>query len=210
MSEEIKISRPVASSQNASGAQISEPTASGSKMPWVILGVIVVVLLVVGVLFRDKLFRGAPAKDTPKVASMKASGYSAVFLTNGQVYFGKMTSSDGAYTTMKDIFYLQVVQQPGLQGSGQTEQQQQAQSQISLVKLGNELHGPVDEMKITNSQILFFESMKEDSQVVQAINNYKANPEGKAPAAGQQAVPAAVQQAPAAGQQAAPVAVPLK
>ena len=91
-----------------------------------------------------------------------------------------MSEASDGYTTLKDIYYLQVVQQPGLQGSGQTEQQQQAQSQISLVKLGNELHGPVDEMKISRAKFCSDESMKEDSQVVQAINNYKANPQGTA------------------------------
>ncbi|MEK7162114.1 MAG: hypothetical protein AAB729_05510, partial [Patescibacteria group bacterium] len=127
----------------------------------------------------DKLM-GKSTKEAAKTVSIKSSAYNAVFLTNGQVYFGKMSEASDGYTTLKDIYYLQVVQQPGLQGSGQTEQQQQAQSQISLVKLGNELHGPVDEMKISKSQILFYESMKEDSQVVQAINNYKANPQGTA------------------------------
>lgn len=197
MSDEIKINRPAVAAQNVSGAQVSAPVAT-SKMPWIILAVIVVVLLVVGVLFRDKLM-GSPAKDATKTVNTKASAYSAVFLTNGQVYFGKMSDAGSDYTTMKDIYYLQVVQQPGLQGSGQTEQQQQAQSQISLVKLGNELHGPVDEMKISKTQILFYESMKEDSQVVQAINNYKANPQGTpAPAANAPApAPAATTPAPA-------------
>jgi hypothetical protein len=109
-----------------------------------------------------------------------------------------MSGEGSEYATLKDIYYLQVVQQPGLQGSGQTpeqQQQQQAQPQISLVKLGNELHGPVDEMKISRSQILFFENMKEDSQVVSAIKSYKANPQGAAPAPQQQA-PAAQQPAP--------------
>ncbi len=176
MSDEIKINRPAVAAQNV----VAEATPA-SKMPWIILAVIVVVLVLVGVLFRDKLFAGS-TKEAVKTTPTKASAYSAIFLTNGQVYFGKMSEVGSDYTTMKDIYYLQVVQQPGLQGSGQTEQQQQAQSQISLVKLGNELHGPVDEMKISKSQILFYESMKEDSQVVQAINNYKANPQGTAPA----------------------------
>jgi len=188
MSDEIRVNRPAPVAQGVSSSPVAVPATSSSKMPWVILAVIIVVLLVVGVLFRDKLFGGS-TKDATKTSVVKASAYNAVFLTNGQVYFGKMSENSDGYTTLKDIYYLQVVQQPGLQGSGQTEQQQQAQSQISLVKLGNELHGPVDEMNISKSQILFYESMKEDSQVVQAINNYKTNPQGTAPAA-QQPAPA--------------------
>ncbi|MBI5530206.1 MAG: hypothetical protein HY918_01770 [Candidatus Doudnabacteria bacterium] len=184
MSDEIKVNRVATQSPSPAAAPVMSAPAKTSKMPWVILAVIVVVLVVVGVLFRDKLM----PKSKTDAATMKASDYDAVFLTNGQVYFGKMTDAEGEYATLKDIYYLQVVQQPGLQGSGQTpeQQQQQTQPQISLVKLGNELHGPVDEMKISRNQILFFESMKEDSQVVQAIKNYKANPQGSAAPAGQQ------------------------
>ena len=101
-----------------------------------------------------------------------------MFLTNGQVYFGKLSETRGDYATLKDIYYLQVVQPP-LQGQQQPDQaqtQSQAQPQISLVKLGQELHGPADEMKINRSQILFYEDLKTDSKVVQAINSYKANP----------------------------------
>ncbi len=186
MSEEIKMNRPAA----APGMQTMQAApAKSSKMPWIILAVVVVVLVVLGVLFRDKLFAGKTASKP--MASTKSSGYQAVFLTNGQVYFGKMSDADSEFATMKDIYYLQVVQPP-LQGQQQPGQAQaQAQPQISLVKLGNELHGPVDEMKISRSQILFYENMKEDSQVVQAINNYKANPQGSAaPAQQQQAAPA--------------------
>ncbi len=90
--------------------------------------------------------------------------------------------------TLKDIFYLQVIQPPlqGQQQPGQTAPAAQ-QPQISLVKLGNELHGPVDEMHMSRTQVLFYEDLKEDSQVVKAIKDYKANPQGTAPAAQQQA-----------------------
>lgn len=99
-----------------------------------------------------------------------ASGWHAVFLTNGQVYFGKMEGRGGQYVTLKDIYYIQVQQQ---QQEGQQDQQQEAQ--ISLVKLGNELHGPVDEMTINRDHILFFEEMKNDAKVVDAIEEYKKN-----------------------------------
>jgi hypothetical protein len=52
-----------------------------------------------------------------------------------------------------------------------------------LVKLGNELHGPVDEMHISKAQILFYEDLKTDGQVVKAIQAYKANPAGTPAAA---------------------------
>ena len=52
---------------------------------------------------------------------------------------------------------------------------QTAQPEINLVKLGGELHGPVDEMKINRDQILLIEELRADSNLVKAIENYKAN-----------------------------------
>jgi hypothetical protein len=129
-------------------------------------------------MFREKLFSSNGAKKEAPMA--KASGYQAMFLTNGQVYFGKLTDPNSVFPTMTDVYYLQVVQPP-LQGQQEQAQQQQQgqQPQISLVKLGNELHGPMDEMKVNREHILFYENLKEDGQVVQAIKNYKANPQGQ-------------------------------
>lgn len=97
------------------------------------------------------------------------SGWQAVFLTNGQVYFGKLSGKGGKYATLYDIYYLQLAQAP----QPDTKKNEQQQPQVSLVKLGNELHGPVDEMKINRDHVLFIEDMKNESKVVQAINNYK-------------------------------------
>jgi hypothetical protein len=87
--------------------------------------------------------------------------WQAVFLTNGQVYFGHMRPSVGNYVKLTNIYYLQVTQQ--LQPAGQTV------PDIRLVKLGGELHGPEDAMYIMREQILFWENLKEDSRVVQGI-----------------------------------------
>jgi len=164
------------------GMPPQEPESQGgSKMPWIILGLVVVVIIILGLVFRNQLFNHSggtmtSTSGTSTVAGEQASGYQAVFLTNGQVYFGKITGGDTNYVTLDDIFYLQVVQPP-LQGNGATSTSQSAtaQPQISLVKLGNELHGPVDEMHISRPQILFYEDMKTDSQVVKAIEAYKAS-----------------------------------
>lgn len=170
MSEEIKVNRPM---QSVTSAEVK---STSSKTPWIVLVVVIVVLAIFAVLFRDKLFG---AKSTTMTAT-KTGGYQAVFLTNGQVYFGKMSNVGGDFATLKDIYYLQVVQQEPLQGTQQGAQPSQAQQQpqISLVKLGNELHGPVDEMHISRTQILFYEDLKTDGNVVKAIDAYKANPTG--------------------------------
>ncbi|HSI20579.1 MAG TPA: hypothetical protein VLA04_02645 [Verrucomicrobiae bacterium] len=101
----------------------------------------------------------------------KVSDYSAVFLTNGQVYFGKMYAS-ADNVDLRDIYYLQVNQQENLQ-SGSNSSATEQQPDISLVKLGNELHGPNDRMHINRDQVLFTESLKNDSKVVKAIEDFK-------------------------------------
>lgn len=175
MSEEIRPVRPT--------VQPAMEKTSSSKTPWIILVVIVLLLVVFGALFRDKLF-GAKSGVMGTKSAMTTTAYQAVFLTNGQVYFGKMSDISGDYATLKDIYYLQVVQPP-LQGTPQAGQPNAAagsatqQPQISLVKLGNELHGPVDEMHISRAQVLFYEDLKADGNVVKAIEAYKANPTGK-------------------------------
>jgi hypothetical protein len=41
------------------------------------------------------------------------------------------------------------------------------------VKLGSELHGPQDAMFIDSDKVMFWENMKDDSKVVQAIHQHK-------------------------------------
>jgi len=48
-------------------------------------------------------------------------------------------------------------------------------TKLELVKLGNELHGPEDQMSVNRDQILFIEKLKADSQVVKTINGNQTN-----------------------------------
>ncbi len=114
-----------------------------------------------------------PSLTFPIVSGGK---WQAMFLTNGQVYFGHMKEINRDYVKMGDIYYLQVSQQ--LQPSSNEPQQQ-----ITLVKLGNELHGPENEMFVPKSQVVFWENMKSGSTVVQASDAMKKSEAEKAAAA---------------------------
>jgi hypothetical protein len=193
MSDEIRVNRP---NDSLTSNISSRGRGPQTNLPWIILAVIILVVIVLGVLFRDRLFPSRDGEDmTTEQKEEKVSGYQAVFLTNGQVYFGKLSDVSATYATLNDIYYLQVTQPP-IQGSQQQGQQQQAaQQQLSLVKLGEELHGPVDEMKINRDQILFFEDIKEDGRVMTAIREYQKNP--PKPAAQQPTTPAPAATTPA-------------
>ena len=98
--------------------------------------------------------------------------YQAVFLDNNQVYFCKLKGLDQTYATLVDIFYLQVAQP--LQPS-------EPATNVNLIKLGSELHGPADEMQINRDHILFVETLGDSSQVVTAIKQYQEQQKNQAP-----------------------------
>ncbi len=102
----------------------------------------------------------------------KMSDYSAVFLSNGQVYFGKLKRSPGGATVLTDVYYL-ILRRPLQQQTSQATPSAQQQPEYTLVKLGKEMHGPEDEMKINDRHILFIEGLKQDGKVVQAIKQFK-------------------------------------
>lgn len=99
-----------------------------------------------------------------------ATTYRAVFLTNGQVYFGKTYFGFTNPLVLHDIYYLQ--QQDT---TNSTNQSSLGNGQIQLIKLGNEIHGPKDIMRINREQVLFVEDLRPDSQVVQLIHQFKAS-----------------------------------
>ena len=100
------------------------------------------------------------------------SKYQAVFLSNGQVYFGKVTDANVQTLVLENIYYLRSagnLQVSDTKNSTSTPET----DNFSLVKLGNELHGPEDKMSINLSQVLFVEDLKVDSKVVEAIKAYE-------------------------------------
>lgn len=128
----------------------------GKKMLWL---VVLIVLIVLVVLWKtDKLAIGVGSTGS----------YQAVFLSNNQVYFGKLSSANAQYPILRDIYYLQITQP--LQPKDETAP---PSPNINLVKLGSEIHGPLDEMRINRDHILFIEDLKADSQVAKAIEDYK-------------------------------------
>lgn len=98
--------------------------------------------------------------------------YQAVFFTNGQVYFGKLHIVNGEYMALKDIFYLQAKSTTKDDKNPQQTSDNTA-SDVELIKLGSEIHGPDDEMIISKDQVLFFENLKEDSTVSKTIKQYQ-------------------------------------
>jgi hypothetical protein len=82
--------------------------------------------------------------------------YQAVFLPNGQVYFGKVEQGTD-YITLTDVFYIQ----------GQVNKETKEVTNI-LLKRGKEWHGP-DAMYISKGAVAMIEPVAADSQVAKLI-----------------------------------------
>ena len=94
-----------------------------------------------------------------------SKNWQAVFLSDGQVYFGKIVKQDKQDLILKDIYYLR---EKGSLQQGENSLNKITQD-VSLIKLGTEIHGPEDEMRINRFHILFIEELKEYSKIVSAI-----------------------------------------
>lgn len=126
----------------------------------VILVTILLIALIVGVAFGSK--------TTSTASQIQTDKYQAIFLnsSDGQVYFGKLTVLNKDNYKLTDIYYVRVQQV-------QPDKNTQAQQNISLAKLGSEIHGPQDVMYINKSTVLFWENLKDDGEVVKAIKDYQ-------------------------------------
>lgn len=121
------------------------------------LGVIVIAILVGTALFRGgDLGNKLPSKGK----------YQAIFLANGTTFFGHLSGLGNSYVTISDAYRIQQNNQTPAPGATPGPQ-------LSLVDTEKSLEGPEDTVQIASSQILFWENLKDDSQVVQAIKSKK-------------------------------------
>ena len=164
------------SSQSSAGSHSPKKPSKLSKFkPSGVLSVTYVFLLfsvtivLVGVLLTLVFFKNTSREER----FVDTTKYQAIFLNNGQVYFGNINELNRDYLSLSDIYYLRVNQQV-------QPDQQASQNDVSLVKLGCELHGPQDNMVVNRDQVTFWENLKDDGQVAKAVAEYqKANPNGQ-------------------------------
>jgi hypothetical protein len=90
--------------------------------------------------------------------------YQAVFLDNGQVFFGKISDTGSSFLTLRDVFYVQTL----------VEQEKKKTANL-LIKRGSEWHNP-DSMRINVRHILVIEPVGPDSRVAQLIREAKKSP----------------------------------
>ncbi len=104
--------------------------------------------------------------------AIDTSKYQAAFLVNGQAYYGKLKPFTDTAMKMTDVYYLQPKKDAEASAEN-SEQSADEQNSVELIKLGEEIHGPEDEVIILIDQLLYYENLKSDSKLVKSIERYK-------------------------------------
>lgn len=123
------------------------------KLLW-LLAIIIAIVVLVNLLTSGKM------------PFLTSNDYYAVFLTNGQVYFGKLRRLHTRLPKMYDVYYLGNNQ---ILGGTRTE----TPSNVSLVRLGSELHRPKNWIILNRDHILLVEKLSPNSPVLTAIRNFQ-------------------------------------
>lgn len=153
---------PPTSTPRSSGSRRAERDNSGKSnkgLLWTIIALIAVVVIgVAGWFIWSNSSKGETGIDT--------SRYQAVFLANGQIYFGKLSSFNDSSFKITNIYYPQA--ETTGDATAKTDVNSE-QSNIQLYRVTDGVHGPEDEMIITKSQILYYENLQANSKVTQLI-----------------------------------------
>jgi hypothetical protein len=156
------------------------PSASGRKSApsddgkWARIGVVVALAAVVILLLGVIGFAASSDTAKPEQKYVDKSKLQAVFLNTGQVYFGNVGSLNNRYLVLHNIYYLQTANGSAASSTTNTS------SNVSLVKLGCELHEPFDQMVINRDQVTFWENLQDNGQVAKAVAAFeKQNPDGQ-------------------------------
>ena len=176
-------SRDTTASQQSASVHPQPPAGKQKKhIDWVAQAVrFELFIVIVGsalILAALSLWLASGNYKNAEAGYVNESQYQAVFLTNNQVYFGKIIDLNNKFVILTDVFYIETPSQT--QASTNT-----SNTNYTLRKLGTtELHAPEDKMVINREQVTFWENLKDSGQVVTNIKEYKANPDASQPTGG--------------------------
>lgn len=127
---------------------IAIPRTALRRVGLSIAGVVAVVVLA---LIIAAIARALMPSD-PLASGLNAHECQAVFLSNGQVYFGKMSAPGGDFYYLRHVYYLST-----------------SKNSRTLIKLTNDVHAPEDEVIINRSGILYVENLRPSGRASQLI-----------------------------------------
>lgn len=157
------------STSNAANVKKTKPGKKRDLKRWGagLLGLLILALVVALIVF---VALGGGKKEAGYVDDKKLQ---AVFLQTGQVYFGDIKALNNNFIELENIYYLQT-------SSTDSTATTNTNANVSLVKLGCELHAPFDRMVINRDQVTFWENLQDNGQVAKAVATFKKdNPNGQ-------------------------------
>ncbi len=101
--------------------------------------------------------------DKGRPAVTFTSEYQAVFMDNGQVFFGKLEQANSEMPLLKDVYFVQNQSNP-----------ETKEVKSLLIKRGKELHEP-DLMYLNARHIVFMEPVGKESRVAKLISEAAAS-----------------------------------
>lgn len=87
--------------------------------------------------------------------------FQVIYLTNGQAYFGKLQNTTGEFLVIKSPYIAQSV--------STDDKTADTSTQATLLKVTSQVYGPEDSIAIKSSQVTFWQNLRDDSKVTQAI-----------------------------------------
>ena len=132
---------------------------SAKQIPIIMAACLVILVVLVGAMAVLSVIKWQKYDRYDQKDFINSSSYQAIFLTNDQIYFGRLNNINSDYLLLSDTYYVKVNEE----GNGQ------------IIKLGFvEPHGPEDKMIINKDQVLFWENLKPSSQVIETIKKLKS------------------------------------
>ncbi len=125
---------------------------------------LILVAVLSAILVKIYLFDSTSEKN---INIFSSDAYTAVFLENGQVYFGKVIENNTLEIQLTGVYFLRVDQVT----TGETDENADAltQPQLTLVKRSDTLHKPIEPMVINKAHMILMEPLSPDSDVITAI-----------------------------------------
>lgn len=151
----------------------------GDKGKWARAGIVAAVAVIVILLIGVILVISSSSNSTDNEARyVDTNKLQAVFLNTGQVYFGNIKALNSKYFVLTNIYYLQTNSSGSTAASSSSTST--SASNVSLVKLGCELHQPYDQMVINSTEVTFWENLQSSGQVAKAVATFQQeNPNGQ-------------------------------
>lgn len=94
------------------------------------------------------------------------SKYQVVYLVNGQAYFGKLQNTSGDFLILRSPYIAQSVENTNKSSTTDT-----SSTQTTILKVTDQIYGPEDSIAIKSSQVTFWQNLRDDSKVAQAIKS---------------------------------------